>query len=67
MLGQGIRPAHYHYMTKGMSDQDLMTFLNTLRGSIRHTLERLPQHQDFLDEYCKATSDIWATQKPAVA
>jgi tryptophan halogenase len=64
MLGQGIRPEHYHHMTKAMSDQDLVTFLTALRGSIQRTLDRLPQHQDFLDQYCKATSEIWATQKP---
>lgn len=63
MLGQGIHPEHYHHMTKAMSDQDLNYFLNGIRGSIGRTLERMPQHQDFLNEYCKASADIWAPQK----
>jgi tryptophan 7-halogenase len=59
MLGQGIMPEHYHYTTKAMSDQDLERFLSSLRTSIARAVERLPKHQDFLDQYCKASSEIW--------
>lgn len=34
MLGQGIKPEHYHHVTKAMSDQDLSQFLNGLKASI---------------------------------
>jgi tryptophan halogenase len=59
MLGQGIMPEHYHYTTKAMSDQDLERFLNGLRTSVGRAVERLPRHQDFVDQYCKASSEIW--------
>jgi tryptophan halogenase len=63
MLGQGIMPEHYHYTTKAMSDQDLERFLNGLRTSVGRAVERLPRHQDFLDQYCKASSEIWGMRE----
>jgi tryptophan halogenase len=65
MLGQGIMPSHYHYMTRAMSDQDLKRFLDGIRGSVNRALEGMPAHQDFLNHYCKASDDIWGMAKPA--
>jgi tryptophan halogenase len=61
MFGQGIRPEHYHRITTAMSDQDLTQFLQGLRTSIIRTLERMPPHQDFINEYCRAGADVWGT------
>jgi tryptophan halogenase len=58
MIGQGIRPEHYHHSTKGMSDQDLRQFMTGLKASIRQTVDKMPTHQDFLDRYCKSGSDM---------
>jgi tryptophan 7-halogenase len=66
MFGQGVRPEHYHHMTKAMSDQDLNQFLSGIRASIRGTLDRMPQHQEFLDQYCKASADIWSAPRSNV-
>ncbi len=66
MLGQGIAPAHYHQMTRAMSDSDLTRFLEGLRASINRSIERMPSHQDFVDQYCPASSDIWGARKPSV-
>jgi tryptophan halogenase len=63
MLGQGIQPRNYHHLTKAMSQQDLARFLNGLRTSINRTIERLPSHQQFVDEYCRTTSDVWETAR----
>ena len=60
MLGQGIRPEHYHYMVRAMSDRDLERFLGVLRASISRAVEQMPKHQDFLDRYCRADREIWA-------
>lgn len=57
MLGQGIKPEHYHHVTKAMSDQDLSQFLNGLKASISQAVARLPGHQEFIDQYCKAGGD----------
>lgn len=65
MLGQGIMPEHYHYMTRAMSDQDLKRFLDSIRGSVNRALMNMPAHQDFLNQYCKAPDDIWGMAKPA--
>jgi tryptophan halogenase len=59
MLGQGIQPRNYHHLTKAMSQQDLARFLGGLRASIGRTIERLPTHQQFVDEYCRTSSDVW--------
>lgn len=61
MLGQGIKPEHYHHLARTMSDQDLTQFLTGLRAAISRTVERMPAHQQFLDHYCKANDDIWRT------
>ena len=66
MLGQGIRPQNYHHLTKAMSQQDLARFLNGLRASINRTVERLPNHQQFVDEYCRTSSDVWEMARPKV-
>ena len=67
MLGQGITPEHYHYMTRAMSDQDLTRFLDSIRGSVNRALEGMPPHQDFLNSYCKASDDFWTAAKPAAS
>ena len=59
MLGQGIRPKHYHPLTKGLKDQDLARFLDTIRSSIRKAVDGMPGHQDFVDQYARASDSIW--------
>jgi tryptophan halogenase len=65
MLGQGVKPEHYHHLTKAMSNEDMTRFLTTLRTAIARTVERMPRHQDFLEQYCKASSEIWEKRTPA--
>jgi len=57
MLGQGITPRHYHQVTKMMSDQDLVRFLGGMKAQIAQVVERLPAHQDFIDQYCKSVRE----------
>ena len=56
MLGQGIKPHHYHHVTHAMNERDLRQFLSGLKASISQTVASLPSHQDFVDRYCKARS-----------
>jgi len=56
MLGQGIMPEHYHHLPKAMKDQDLERFLNGLKASISEAVAKLPSHQEFINQYCKASS-----------
>jgi tryptophan halogenase len=59
MLGQGIMPAHYHQLTKAISDADLKRLLEGIKTPIANAVERMPSHQEFVDHYCKANADIW--------
>jgi tryptophan halogenase len=59
MFGQGIRPANYNHMTEGMTDQDLVKFLDGVRTEIARAVAAMPQHQDFLGQYCEASQEIW--------
>jgi tryptophan 7-halogenase len=56
MLGQGIRPDHYHHVTHAMSERDLRQFLDGLRTSIVQAVAKMPSHQEFIDSYCKSRS-----------
>ena len=59
MLGQGIMPAHYHQLTRAISDSDLKRLLEGIKTPIANAVERMPSHQEFVDRYCKASADIW--------
>jgi tryptophan 7-halogenase len=63
MLGQGIRPEHYHYLPKAMTHADLARLMDDLATSIARAIEGLPTHQDFLGQYCKASEDVWSLPK----
>lgn len=56
MLGQGIKPAAYHQLTQAMSKAELVQLLNAIKAPVAQTLARLPTHQQFIDQYCKATA-----------
>jgi tryptophan halogenase len=59
MLYQGIRPEHYHYLATAMGDNDLVRFLENIRTTIRQAVDRMPTHQEFVDQYARAGDDIW--------
>lgn len=54
MLGQGIMPKHYHSIFKTMSDAELVNHLTNTRNTIADAVGKLPNHQDFVNHYCKA-------------
>jgi tryptophan halogenase len=53
MLGQGIKPQQYHHVVKMMGNNELSRFLDGFRAHIAKEVEMLPNHQDFIDQYCK--------------
>lgn len=59
MLGQGIVPEHYHHVVRTMNDKDLRKFLNDFRTSINEAVAALPDHEEFIRQYCKASSSVW--------
>jgi tryptophan halogenase len=54
MLGQGLMPEQYHPVVNMMDDDELERFLNGLHGSAHQLVSQLPDHQRFIDHYCKA-------------
>lgn len=56
LMGQGIRPEHYHHAARAISDAELMQLLQQFRASIDATVAKLPTHQDFIDRYCKVSA-----------
>jgi len=59
MLGQRIQPGHYHPFARTVPDGDLVQSLNSFRGQVAQTVGRLPAQMDFINQYCKASSDVW--------
>ena len=55
MLGQGLMPEQYHPIVNMMNDNELEMFLKGLHGSAHNLVSQLPEHQRFLDHYCKAS------------
>ena len=54
MLGQGIMPEQYHPVADLMDDAELARFLSGLHLTADRLVEQLPEHQRFIDHYCKA-------------
>jgi tryptophan halogenase len=59
MIGQGIRPGHFHHLTKALPDQQLAKFLETIRTGINNAVNGMPSHQEFVERYARAGDDIW--------
>lgn len=55
MLGQGLMPMQYHQIANIMSDEEFSKFLTSLKASIHHAVEQLPEHDDFIKQYCSST------------
>jgi len=59
MLGQRIMPRTYHPAARLLSEPDLSRFLADFRAAISQTVARMPIHQDFVNQYCKASNSVW--------
>jgi tryptophan halogenase len=59
MLGQRIMPKSYHHAARILSEQDLNKFLADYRASIAQAVARMPVHQDFVNQYCRSSNNVW--------
>jgi tryptophan halogenase len=57
MLGQGLLPEQYHPIVNMMGKEELEQFLDGIHGSVQKLVTQLPEHQRFIDHYCKASAD----------
>ena len=53
MLGQGLMPDQYHPIVNMMDDVELEQFLSGIHGAAERLVDQLPEHQRFIDHYCK--------------
>jgi tryptophan 7-halogenase len=54
MLGQGLVPRQHHPAADLMGDAELGRFLDNIKSSVDRTVAQLPQHQAYVEQYCKA-------------
>jgi tryptophan 7-halogenase len=59
MLGQRIQPKTYHPAARLLAPEELTKFLAEFRASIQQVVARMPIHQDFVNQYCKASNSVW--------
>ena len=57
MLGQGIEPQQHHRVADLMGDEELSRFLDGMKSSIERTVAKLPAHQTYVEQYCRARSE----------
>ncbi len=54
MLGQGIVPEQYHPVVDVMDDDELTRFLQEIKSHVGRTVSQLPDHEAYVEQYCKA-------------
>ena len=60
MLGQGITPTDYHPVVDKLSAEELQRLMQSIENEHNQCLARFPSHQQFIDHYCKAHSQVQA-------
>ncbi len=54
MMGQGLFPEHRHGAGRILPPEALKLELEKLSASVTHNLAKLPDHNDFINQYCPA-------------
>jgi tryptophan halogenase len=54
MRGQGLSPKMHHPIADMMSDKEQDILMNGIKNSISQTVQSLPTHKQYLDQYCKS-------------
>lgn len=54
LIGQRIEPQNYHPIVDQMSNEELKRFLQGIQAEVEQKVSRMPSHQDFINQYCKA-------------
>ena len=50
MMGQGVLPDNWHPLTNAMSDNEMIAFLEGLKGPIQERISGIPAHGEYLEE-----------------
>lgn len=57
--GMGVKPRAYHPLTDRIDYTDMPRYLDQGAAAIRHAVQGLPTHGDFLRDHCTAPSPEW--------
>jgi len=60
LLGQRVMPKSYHHFARAMETNQLLKYLGDFRTAISDTVARMPVHQDFVNNYCRAEQSVWS-------
>ncbi len=61
LVGQRLIPKNYHHVVRKENEQEFMAYMDNFRVAVRQAVEKLPSHQEFLEQYCPA-HDVWQRQ-----
>ena len=56
MMGQGLMPEQYHPIVDLMGDDELENFLNNIKAGVKRKVKNWPDHNDFIQHYCKSVN-----------
>lgn len=56
MLGQGIMPSVHHPIADVMSENEIRVFLEHIENNVKRTVDRLPSHEAYIANYCRANA-----------
>jgi tryptophan halogenase len=54
MLGQGLVPEQHHPIVDVMDDEELERFMAQIKSNVEMTVAKLPNHEAYVQQYCKA-------------
>ena len=54
LIGQRVHPDSYHPIVDLMSEKELGIFLTSIKRSVTDSVAKMPSHQQFIDDYCRA-------------
>jgi tryptophan halogenase len=54
MLGQGVVPAGWHPLADRIDEAQMGRFLTSIQKIIGSTVDKLPNHEAFINKFCKA-------------
>lgn len=54
LMGQGMVPKEYHPIVDNMTDEQLKAFLDTTKNNVRKSVDKWPNHWEFIQHYCPA-------------
>ncbi len=54
MLGQGIRPQGYHPLVDNTAEEPIYRMLDNVRSVMHKVVERMPTHEQYIADHCRA-------------